>query len=223
MYQLIMFDWDGTLMDSAQKIANCLHASAAEVGLPSVSDQKAKSIIGLGLDDAMNALWPNTPAHTVNELVAAYKHHFVNVDTTSQELFSGVVDGLDRLNEAGAFVAVATGKSRVGLQRVLDEYDFHGHFVVTKCADETRSKPHPQMIHEILDFTSIDPKNSIMIGDTTFDMQMAGSANVHGLGVSYGVHSENDIRQAGAIDVVNSFNNVVDWLFDKGVSAAHSE
>jgi len=221
MYQLIMFDWDGTLMDSAQKIANCLHASAKEVGLPEVSDQKAKSIIGLGLDDAMNALWPNTPAETVNRLVGAYKHHFVNVDQTEQALFEGVVEGLKCLNEAGAFVAVATGKSRLGLQRILDEYDFHEHFVVTKCADETRSKPHPQMIHEILEYTAIDPINSIMIGDTSFDMQMAKSANVDGLGVTYGVHSQAEIKQAGALDVAHSFNDVITWLFDKGIRAAH--
>lgn len=222
MYQLIMFDWDGTLMDSAQKIANCLHASAQEVGLPAVTDQRAKSIIGLGLDDAMNELWPNTPSATVSRLVAAYKHHFVHVDQTQQGIFEGVVDGLTELNKSGAFLAVATGKSRVGLQRVLDDYDFHDYFVVTKCADETRSKPHPQMVNEILEYTSIERINSIMIGDTSFDMQMAASAKVDGLGVSYGVHAEDEIKNAGAVDVVHSFDEVVGWLFERGVTAAHA-
>lgn len=199
-------------MDSAQKIANCIKASARDLGITEPEDERAKSIIGLGLTEAMQRLFPDLDATGHARLVEAYRYHFVTADETYQGLFHGVEQGLQALNDAGALLAVATGKARVGLQRVFGETDLERHFVATRCADETRSKPHPQMLLELLDLTAIDPTQSLMIGDTTYDMEMASNANVDGLGVTYGVHDEGALRAAKAVDVLDSFSGVIEWL-----------
>jgi len=221
MYQLIIFDWDGTLIDSAQKIANCIKAAARDLKIEEPSDTKAKSIIGLGLVQAMEILFPQLDSKRVNELVETYIYHYVTGDETEQALFANVEEGLQTLNEHGVLLAVATGKSRRGLDRVFNEIEIKHHFIATRCGDETRSKPHPQMLHELLEYTAIDPKKSIMIGDTTYDMDMAANAKMHGLGVSYGVHSEQSLRQSNPVDVVDSFNEVVDWLINDRLQKAY--
>ena len=223
MYELIIFDWDGTLMDSAQKIANCIKASARDLGVEEPSDEQAKNIIGLSLVEAMQILFPTLNHAQISKLVESYKYHFVKGDPTQQKVFAGVEQGLQQLSEAGAILAVATGKSRAGMTRVFDELDLRQHFVISRCADETRSKPHPQMLHEILEFTAIEPHKSIMVGDTTYDMQMASNAGVTGLGVSYGVHSEESLRLANAIDVVTSFQQVIEWFMYDRISVAYSQ
>jgi len=222
MYQLIIFDWDGTLMDSAQKIANCIIASARELGVDEPSDQEAKSIIGLSLGNAMNVLFPQLTVRQINKLIQVYKHHFVTLDQTEQSLFAGVEEGLVKLNELGVLLAVATGKSRVGLNRVFDELSMRQYFVASRCADETRSKPNPQMLLELLDFTAVHPDKCIMIGDTTFDMDMAMNANVHGLGAGYGVHSEDALLNSNALEVLNSFQGIIDWLLSNRLERAYS-
>lgn len=221
MYELIIFDWDGTLMDSAQKIANCIQASARDVGLVEPDDQKAKSIIGLGLHEAMQILFEKASDDQLNELVVRYKYHYLTGDVTEQPMFDGVVEGLNALQEAGAVLSIATGKSRAGLDRILNEVQLKDQFIYTRCADEARSKPHPQMLYDILDFTALDPKSCIMVGDTTFDMNMATGANMHGLGVSYGVHSTEQLQQAQAVDVMPSFAHVLQWLLNDRVKKAY--
>ncbi|MBX2849041.1 MAG: HAD-IA family hydrolase [Acidiferrobacterales bacterium] len=221
MYKLLIFDWDGTLMDSAQKIANCIKAAARDLSLEEPSDSEAKNIIGLGLDQAMRILFPKLEQRQLSDLVEAYKYHFVIGDETAQGLFEGVAEGLHQLHESGVFLAVATGKSRQGLDRVFGETELKRYFVATRCADETRSKPHPQMLLELLEYTAIDSKNSIMIGDTTYDMDMAKNANMHGLGVSYGVHAGQDLLKSQAVDVVDSFNSVVSWLSNGRLQPAY--
>jgi phosphoglycolate phosphatase len=222
MYQLVIFDWDGTLIDSAQKISNCIRAAAVDVGLNVPSHQDAQSIIGLSLDVAMKILFPEASNSQLIDVIERYKYQFVTLDETQQELFIGVEEGLTKLNEAGALLAIATGKSRVGMNRVFAKYGFENQFVASRCADETRSKPHPLMLEEILEFTSISPHKSIMVGDTSYDMEMAENAKMHGLGVSYGVHSETTLQNANAVDVLNSFNGVVGWLLDGRISKAFS-
>lgn len=221
MYQLIIFDWDGTIMDSAMKISNCIQASARDVGLAVPTTEQAKSIIGLGLFEAMRHLFPNINEAEITAMVDAYKHHFVTADSTEQKLFDGVEEGLQALNDAGAVLAVATGKSRAGLDRAFNALDLKHHFVTSRCADETRSKPHPQMLHEILDFTAIEPKKAIMIGDTTFDLDMAANANVAGLGAGYGVHSEQMLIDSKALSVQPNFKQVIAWLLDGRVEKAY--
>jgi len=221
MYKLIIFDWDGTLMDSAQKIANCIKSAAREMGIDEPSDEQAKSIIGLELIHALKILFPALDDQTFKEYVALYKHHFVVGDTTAQPMFQGVESGLSQLQETGVLMAVATGKSRTGMTRVFEEIKLEHYFVTTRCGDETLSKPNPQMLHEILDYTAIDPKNAIMIGDTSYDMLMAHNAGISGLGVSYGVHSKQELQQAHAIDVLDSFSEIIDWLLDGRVTTAY--
>lgn len=221
MYQLIIFDWDGTLMDSAQKIANCIKAAARDVELAEPTDQAAKNIIGLGLYEAMHRLFPDSEKSTLDRLIESYKTHFVIQDSTEQGLFNGVEAGLKALDRAGAVLAVATGKSRVGLDRVLSEVALAPYFITTRCADETRSKPHPQMLHDILDFTAIEPHKAIMIGDTTFDMDMAANAGMAGLGAGYGVHSESMLRDSKAVEVAESFGDIIEWLLDNKIEKAY--
>ena len=221
MYQLIIFDWDGTIMDSAQKIANCIKAAARDVGVDEPSDQQAKSIIGLGLTEAMRVLFESASESQIKQIVEAYKYHFVKGDVTEQGLFDGVEQGLQALEDAGAVLAVATGKSRAGLDRIFAETGLKKHFITSRCADETRSKPNPQMLHEILDFTAIDADKTIMVGDTTYDMDMAINANMHGLGVSYGVHSELMLLESKAVSVQHSFKQTIAWLLDGRIEKAY--
>ena len=221
MYQLIIFDWDGTIMDSAQKISNCIQASALDVGLDIPTSEQAKSIIGLGLFEAMVHLYPDASESEVNDMVDAYKHHFLTADNTEQKLFDGVSHGLKALEDAGAVLAVATGKSRAGLDRAFAALELKHHFITSRCADETRSKPHPQMLHEILEFTAIEPHKAIMVGDTTYDLDMAANAGMAGLGAGYGVHSEQMLLDAKAISVEPSFKKVIAWLLDGRVERAY--
>ena len=209
-------------MDSAQKISNCIQASARDVGLVEPTSKQAKSIIGLGLGEAMQQLFPTANDAQLSAMVRAYKHHFVTADNTEQKLFDGVVAGLTALESAGAILAVATGKSRAGLDRAFSALDLKHHFVTSRCADETRSKPHPQMLNEILDFTAIAPHKAIMVGDTTFDLDMAANANMAGLGAGYGVHSEQMLLDSKALSVEKSFNDVVSWLLDGRVEKAYA-
>ena len=221
MYQLIIFDWDGTIMDSAQKIANCIKAAARDAGVDEPSDQQAKSIIGLGLTEAMRVLFESASDSQIKQIVEAYKYHFVKGDVTEQALFEGVEQGLQALEDAGAVLAVATGKSRAGLDRIFAETGLKKYFITSRCADETRSKPHPQMLHEILDFTAIDADKAVMVGDTTYDMDMAVNANMHGLGASYGVHSEAMLLESKAVSVQHSFKQIIAWLLDGRIEKAY--
>ena len=223
MYELVIFDWDGTLMDSTQKISNSVRAVAKQLGLPEPTDAQAKNIIGLGLYEAMRVLFPQADEPKVDKVVQAYKHYFVNVDKTQESLFDGVEKALLAMQETGAMLAVATGKSRAGLNRVLKATDMARHFTVTRCADETRSKPHPQMLLEILDFTAIDPDKAIMVGDTTFDLDMAQNAGIAGLGAGYGVHDEQDLIDSKALYVAQTFADLASWLLDGKLVPAFSE
>ncbi len=222
MYQLIIFDWDGTLMDSADKIANCMRSAAHSVGLEMPSVDQAKNIIGLGLSEAALSLFPGANVAQRKALLDAYRYQFVQADTTKQKLFDGVRQGLHELNQTGAFLAVATGKSRRGLDRALNDSQLREYFSVSRCADETRSKPHPQMLYEILEYTSIEASKSIMIGDTSYDLDMARNANMAGLGVSYGVHADEVLKKSGAITVEQDFKGVLKFLLDGRTEKAFS-
>ena len=222
MYQLIIFDWDGTLMDSAAKIANCMRAAATDVGVDVPSIEAAKDVIGLGLTEAIAILFPAVNRGQLSALSDAYRYQFLEADDTEQALFDGVKEGLQQLDQNGVLLAVATGKSRAGLDRVFNSCGIKKFFTVSRCADETRSKPHPQMLHEILDFTTIDASKAIMVGDTSFDMEMAHGANIDGLGAAYGVHSVDVLKKSGAIEVRNDFRAVLSWLLDQRVEKAFS-
>jgi len=221
MYQLVVFDWDGTLMDSTLKIANCIRASAEDAELPKPSVDQAKQIIGLGLHECMSVLFPDATKSQRTFMVDRYKYHFVTGDGTEQSLFQGVQSGLQLLEDHGVLMAVATGKSRVGLDRAFGVTSVSDFFSITRCADESRTKPHPQMLHDILDFTAIDANKAIMIGDTTFDIEMAHSAGVDSLGVTYGAHDQAKLDRYNPTHLAASVSDVFSWLSNGKLEKAY--
>lgn len=211
-YDLIVFDWDGTLMDSAAKIVNCFQAAARDVGLEPPADADIRNIIGLGLADALDRVLPGVDESTRERLVQAYRRHFVHVDQTETALFPGVVEGLEQLRATGYRLAVATGKARRGLDRVLRDTATSRYFCVTRCADEAFSKPHPQMLHDILKDTGVPRDRALMVGDTTYDLQMALAAAMSSLAVSYGAHERERLLEHHPLGCVDSFAEVCQWL-----------
>lgn len=211
-FDLVVFDWDGTLMDSEAKIVRCMQAAARDLQIPDPGVAAIRDIIGLGLNEAMQVLFSGSTAGDHAQLVERYRRHFLELDNTAMPLFPGVAEGLAQLAEQGYLLAVATGKARRGLNRVLDETGMRHLFVTSRCADETFSKPHPQMLEEILDQTGIETGRALMVGDTVYDMQMAQNARVAGLGVSYGVHARERLLDCGALACVDSFHEVCAWV-----------
>lgn len=211
-YDLLVFDWDGTLMDSVARIVACTQAAARDLGLPVPDFEEAKQIIGLGLQPAMARLFAITDEEQVQRVAASYRHHFLGDEPTPEALFPGIEKLLDRLENQGYLMAVATGKSRRGLDHVLDKTGLRQRFVTTRCADETFSKPHPQMLEQIMAFAGVDARRTLMIGDTEYDMQMACNAGAHALGVSYGVHGRDHLVSHGAMACVDSVAELGRWL-----------
>ena len=211
-FDLIVFDWDGTLMDSEAKIVRCMQAAAVDVGIPDPGTAAIRDIIGLGLNEAMQVLFPEQAPVRRAELVERYRRHFLELDATDMPLFPGVPQGLTQLTQQGYLLAIATGKARRGLNRVLDDTGMRHLFVSSRCADEAFSKPHPQMLEDILDETGVDAGRALMVGDTVYDMEMARSANVAGLAVSYGVHARERLLGCGALACLDSFPEVCAWV-----------
>jgi phosphoglycolate phosphatase len=211
-YELLVFDWDGTLMDSEAKIVRCVQAAVADQGVADPGSAAIRHIIGLGLQEAMAVLFPNESAESRVALTDRYRVHFLEQDSTPMPLFPGVREGLTDLAERGYLLAVATGKSRRGLERVLDETGTRALFVATRCADEAYSKPHPKMLEDVLSTTGLNAARSLMIGDTVYDMQMARHAGMPALGVSYGVHLPEKLLEDGALAVLDSFPEVCQWI-----------
>lgn len=211
-YDLIVFDWDGTLMDSAAKIVHCFQRAIADAGAPDPGEAAVRHIIGLGLSEAVEALLPTERAVVRAQVVDRYRAHFLQLDTSESELFPGVQAGLENLAQRGYLLAVATGKSRRGLDRVLQQTALGELFVVTRCADESFSKPHPQMLHDILDRTGTDAGRALMVGDTVYDLEMARNASVDALAVTYGVHDAELLRRYAPAACLDSFPEVHRWL-----------
>jgi len=211
-FDLIVFDWDGTLMDSEAKIVSCMQAAAVDTGIPDPGAAAIRDIIGLGLNEAMQVLFPEQAPVRRAELVERYRRHFLELDTTGMPLFPGVTQGLTQLTQQGYLLAIATGKARRGLNRVLDDTGMRHLFVSSRCADEAFSKPHPQMLEDILDDTGVDAERALMVGDTVYDMEMARSAKVAGLAVSYGVHARERLLDCGALACLDTFPEVCAWV-----------
>ena len=218
--QLIVFDWDGTLMDSEARIVNSMRAAIEELALAARSQQQMSEVIGLGLAEALAILYPQGSPAEHAALTERYRYHFVDANSTPSTLFSGVEAMLAELNEQGHFLAVATGKGRRGLDRVLEETDTGRFFHATRCADESFSKPHPQMLLEIMDQLGVEARDTLMIGDTEYDLQMANSAGVHSLAVSYGVHDLDRLLNCEPLDYVDNIPSLHNWLQTKYTFAA---
>ena len=210
--QLIVFDWDGTLMDSEARIVACLRTAIEETGLPHRHDNELRNIIGLGLREALVTLYPEGSDQQHDDLVIHYRHHFLDSNDTPSPLFEGADELIRNLHDQGHFLAVATGKGRHGLDKVLDETALGDYFHYTRCADETQSKPHPQMLLDIMDWLGMEANATLMIGDTEFDLQMARNAGVNALGVSYGVHEKARLLACEPLACLDSLAEVSEWL-----------
>jgi len=211
-HELIIFDWDGTLMDSVAKIVRCFSAALADTAQPSPGEHAIRHIIGLGLNEAAIALLPQADAATRAQVVDRYREHFLHIDQTATELFAGVREGLETLSTQGYLLAVATGKARRGLERVLRDTQTAHFFCATRCADEAYSKPHPRMLEDILQRTGFSANQALMVGDTTYDMQMAQHAGMPGLAVTYGVHARELLAEYKPLACLDSFTEVCAWL-----------
>lgn len=210
-FDLIVFDWDGTLMDSTATIVTCIQAAAKDLGLR-VPDKKAASyVIGLALQDAMQVVLPGLDPKYYPHIVERYRYHYLTRDK-ELTLFEGVREMLTDLAQQGYFLAVATGKSRVGLNRALDAANLLSIFDATRCADETFSKPHPAMLQELSRELGQDLQRTVMIGDTTHDLQMAINAGASGISVHYGAHSGFELQALNPLYSANSVLELHAWL-----------
>ena len=217
---LVIFDWDGTLIDSAAKIVTCMQYAAEESGVDPLPDEPIRQIIGLSLPQAIAVLYPHESPALHEDIRQRYVSHYIGMDQTPTPLFAGVTETLHTLRDAGYTLAVATGKARRGLDRVLEQMGMQKFFHATRCADETRSKPHPQMLHELLDFFVCAPEQALMVGDSSYDMEMAQAAGVPRVAVSYGAHSVEQMLRYEPVACLDQFADllpVVTSIVDLGV------
>lgn len=210
-FDLLVFDWDGTLMDSTAIIADSIRGACADLNLPVPSETDARHIIGLGLQQAIAVLQPDLPLHDYPALTARYRERFLGQDHTLT-MFDGVAETLPQLHAAGHWLTVATGKNRHGLDRALEQSGLRHWFHATRCAEETFSKPHPAMLLELMDICQTTPERTLMIGDTSHDLEMARNANVAAVGVGYGAHHKDSLEHYDPIFLADSFPELADWL-----------
>ncbi len=192
---MIIFDWDGTLINSIDWITSCLQHAAVQYDCPIPEPQAAKDVIGLSIIKAMQTLFPEADKQMQEQLVSSYSRKYFSKQISQDDLFPGVYGMLVQLNEAGYRLAVATGKTRTGLQEALQATGTEELFCITRCADETASKPDPRMINEIIQHTSTAKERSLMVGDSIHDLQMARNAHISAMAVSCGAHSAEYLQQ----------------------------
>ncbi len=213
---LFIFDWDGTVCDSTGKIVLCMQRAANDIGIEVLEPDVIKNIIGLGLPEALVTLYPHLDVEKQSQLTASYSSHFLKDDVSNPtQLFEGALDTLKQLKENGFKLAVATGKSRRGLNRVLEQLDLSNFFDATRCADETESKPHPKMLQELLVEFNVDSRRSVMIGDTEYDMEMAERIGMPRIAVSYGAHHIDRLVKYDPILCIDHFSQIENFKFSK--------
>ncbi len=193
-FDLLIFDWDGTLIDSIDWIARCLQNAANETHYEVPDYQAAKDVIGLSIERAIEALYPAANTIEVLDLVRRYETAYFSKKISRNDLFSGVFEMLETLKQNGFKLAIATGKTREGLDEALNATGTENLFCITRCADETESKPHPLMLHEIMAFANISSERTLMIGDSTHDLQMALNAKIASIGVASGAHDSEQLK-----------------------------
>lgn len=219
-YRLLIFDWDGTLMDSAARIVSCLLIATTEAGLPQRDERQLRHIIGLGIDEAIDHLFGSSiSAAQRARFIEVYRDQFISLNQTPSELFEGVRSMLGELGALGYRLAIATGKSRAGLDRVLRDLRLEDRFEVSRCADETRSKPNPAMLHEILADFDMQSDQALMIGDTEFDIAMAHTARMDTVAVSHGAHTREQLERARPLTILDDVRLLLPWLASRPAMA----
>lgn len=214
-YRLVIFDWDGTLMDSEARIVACMQAAAQDVGWGALGADSVRDIIGLGLPEAIERMCPGMSADQAEALRMRYSHHFMNADQAPMPFFGGVETGIRRLRDNRDIrLAVATGKSRRGLDRAFETTGSGSWFHASRTADETLSKPHPRMLEELLSQTGVRAQEALMVGDTEYDMEMARALGMDRLAVTYGVHTSERLALSEPVFTVSAFPELIDWLHD---------
>lgn len=211
-YKLIIFDWDGTLMDSVNRIVTSIQATASVLGLTPITFEQGRSIIGLSLDKAIQTLFPGCSEQLRVEIEKQYKHQFLDVNNMPTPLFDYALDLLVRLKEKDKLIAVATGKARPGLERVLEISKTKYLFDATRSASECKSKPDPDMINSLLDAFNLQPSEAVMIGDTSFDLEMAQLAGVDSIGITLGAHDQSVLADFKPIAIVDSLRELEQWI-----------
>jgi phosphoglycolate phosphatase len=214
-YDLVVFDWDGTLLDSTGAIVKAIQAASRDVGVTPPDDARARYVIGMGLRDALQHAVPDLPETHYDDLVNAYRRHYLSGDH-ELTLFAGVEALLQSLQAEHRWLAVATGKSRLGLDRALGHSGLGKYFDITRTADETRGKPDPLMLQQIMDAFAVDPDRTLMIGDTTHDLLMARNAGAHGLAVTHGAHGLDELLACAPVGVVDSIQDLSNWIKKSG-------
>jgi phosphoglycolate phosphatase len=214
-FRLIVFDWDGTLADSTSIIAAAIQEALRDMGEMVPEERAAKYVIGLGLFDALRSVAPQLAVHRHSELAAHYRKHYLSREDDIP-LFEGAFELLGELQTAGYFLAVATGKSRAGLDRVLTRNRLAGRFHATRCADEGLPKPHPDMLLHLMDRLGVEPRETLMIGDTTHDLELARNAGAAAVAVAYGAHDVESLSQLNPLATVRSVAELREWLRENG-------
>jgi phosphoglycolate phosphatase len=214
-FDLIVFDWDGTLYDSTALIVRCIQAACADLGAAVPSDADAAYVIGLGLQDALRHAVPGLPAERYPELGLRYRHHYF-ARQHELSMFPGTLAMLESLKARGQGLAVATGKGRRGLDEALAHAQLQGLFDATRTADQTASKPDPRMLHELMDELGVAPARTLMIGDTTHDLQLAVNAGTARVAVSYGAHEPEAFADFAPLTIAHSTLELHNWLLAHG-------
>jgi phosphoglycolate phosphatase len=214
-FDLIVFDWDGTLFDSTALIVRCIQSACRDVGAEVPSDAQAAWVIGLGLEDALRSAVPGLGRERYPELGLRYRHHYF-ASQHELSLFEGTLPMLHALKDRGHRLGIATGKSRRGLDAALATAELTGVFDATRTADETASKPDPRMLRELMDEMRVAPGRTLMIGDTTHDLQLGLNAGAAVLAVSYGAHERDAFAAHGPLAVLHSTAELHDWLLGHG-------
>lgn len=207
-YQLIIFDWDGTLMDSIERIVSSVQAAAKSCSLNVPDNSQVSDIIGLSLPQAMKTLFPNINASDTAKLIEQYKYQFIEVNDTPMPLFTDTIPLLNTLTQNNKILAIATGKGREGLQRVLNQTKTGHYFHASRCAGEASSKPSPEMLLSLLEQLQIAKDRALMIGDSKYDLQMAKSAGIDSIGVTFGVHSRSQLSRYQPKAIVDSLTEL---------------
>lgn len=210
---LFIFDWDGTLCDSTGKITHALQQSMDELGFPKLPDQTVKSIIGLGLPEAIKVLIPGIEKSGIDAMRERYVHYYEIVDKTPPPLFEGALDTVQKLLNANHNIAIATGKTRRGLDKMLSDLGLTGLFQGSRCADETRSKPNPQMLYELLQEFDASADDALMIGDTSFDLEMAQNAGVRSVAALYGAHPQERLNPYAPVASLEQISDLLKHQF----------